>query len=60
MLLWRSRPIEMVDAADIVLVLTSQPGGDALLLCTHPNLFVVLVSDLFFSPSAGILFYAGK
>lgn len=50
----------MADTAVIALIQTNQPGADALLLCPHPNLFSVLISDLFFSPFVGLLFYAGK
>lgn len=57
---WRSHCVEMADTAVIVLILTDQHGADAFLLCPHANLFAVLISDLFFSPFVGLLFYAGK
>lgn len=40
----------MADTAVTVLILTNPPGADAPLLCPHPNLLAVSLSDLFLLP----------
>lgn len=50
----------MPDTAATVLILTNLPGVDVPLLCPHPNLLAISLSDLFLPPLQTFDFYAGK